>query len=179
VHEKILRKTGDTFCPTRPAPLHPAVEEADDIGFDNHPQPVHRHAMPQLLEHIDAIARKLNRDVLYLEFLKAQRPHLANYRSLESRMRITQRLDSEGIGWRECGQLASETVMRSYAGEIFVDVPYDENDDRYRKVQTFLEHPDGSMRFDDVRFYVVSLQLALKNVHHDEPGFWDRWADNF
>lgn len=135
--------------------------------------------MPQLLEHIDAIARKLNRDVLYLEFLKAQRPHYENYRSLETRLRILQWLDSEGIEWRECGQTASETVMRSYAGEVFINVPFDESDDQYRKVQAFLEYADGTMRFEDVRFYVVSLQFAMKNAHHDEPGFWDRWADNF
>ncbi|MGF6303270.1 MULTISPECIES: hypothetical protein [Paraburkholderia] len=135
--------------------------------------------MPQLLEHIDAIARKLKRDVLYLEFLKAQRPHRADYRSLETRARIMQWLDSEGIEWRGCGPLASETVMRSYAGEIFIDVPFDETDSQYRKVQAFLEHPDGTSRFDDVRFYVVTLKIAMKNAHHDEPGFWDRWADNF
>ncbi|SDC56211.1 hypothetical protein [Paraburkholderia lycopersici] len=135
--------------------------------------------MPQLLEHIDAIARKLNRDVLYLEFLKAQRPHHMDYRSLESRSHIMRWLDREGIEWRECGQVASETVMRSYAGEIFINVPFDETDDQYRKLQAFLEYPDGTMRFEDVRFYVVSLQFAMKNAHHDEPGFWDRWADNF
>ncbi|WP_244146630.1 hypothetical protein [Paraburkholderia sp. BCC1876] len=135
--------------------------------------------MPQLLEYIDAIARKLKRDVLYLEFLRAQRPHRADYRSLETRSRIMQWLDSEGIEWRECGQLASETVMRSYAGEIFINVPFDETDDQYRKVQAFLEYPDCTMRFDDVRFYVVTLEIAMKNAHHDEPGFWERWADNF
>jgi hypothetical protein len=102
-----------------------------------------------------------------------------DYRNLDSRQRITRWLDSEGIGWRECAQVASETVMRSYAGEIFIDVDFDEADDRYRKLQAFLEHPDGTIRFDDVRFYVVSLDLAMKNAHHDEPGFWDRWADNF
>jgi hypothetical protein len=135
--------------------------------------------MPQLIEHIDALARKLKRDVLYLEFMNVQRPHRVDYRSLDSRLRIVQWLDSEGIGWRECGQVASETIVRSYAGEIFIDVPFDEADSQYRKVQAALEHPDGTMRFDDVRFYVVTLQIAMKNAHHDEPGFWDRWADNF
>lgn len=135
--------------------------------------------MPTLIEHIDAIARKLKRDVLYLEFPKAQRPRHADYRSLDSRQRIIQWLDSQGIGWRECAQFASETVIRSYAGEIFIDVAFDEADGRYRKLQAFLEYPDGTIRFDDVRFYVVSLELARKNAHHDEPGFWDRWADNF
>lgn len=41
--------------------------------------------MPQTLEHIDAIARRLKRDVLYLDFLKAQRPHREDYRRIESR----------------------------------------------------------------------------------------------
>lgn len=135
--------------------------------------------MPQLIEHVDAIARKLKRDVLYLEFPKAQRPLRVDYRSLDGRLRIVQWLDSEGIEWRECGQVASETVMRSYAGEIFINVPFDETDNQYRKVQAFLEYPDGTMRFDDVRFYVVTLEIAMKNAHHDESGFWDRWADNF
>ena len=135
--------------------------------------------MPRLVEHIDAIARKLKRDVLYLEFLKAQRPHYADYRHLESRLRIVQWLDNEGIEWCECGQVASETVMRSYAGEIFLNVQFDETDDQYRKLQAFLEYPDGTMRFEDGKFYICSLELAMENAHHDEPGFWDRWADNF
>jgi hypothetical protein len=135
--------------------------------------------MPQTLEHVDAIARRLKRDALYLDFVKAKRPHREDYRRLESRARIVQWLDSEGIGWCECGPFASETVIGSYAGEIFIDVPFDENDVQYRKVQAFLEYPDGTTRFDDVKFYVVTLQLAMKNAHHDEPGFWDRWADNF
>jgi len=46
-------------------------------------------------------------------------------------------------------------------------------------VQAFLEYPDGTMRFDDVKFYVVPLQDPMKNAHHDEPGFWERWAENF
>jgi hypothetical protein len=135
--------------------------------------------LPNFIEHIDSIARKLKRDVLYLEFPTAHHPRHADYRNLDSRQRITQWLDREGIGWRECAQVASETVMRSYAGEIFIDVAFDEADDRYRTLQAFLEYPDGTIRFDDVRFYVVSLELAMKNAHHDEPGFWDRWADNF
>ncbi|QCP51596.1 hypothetical protein FAZ95_00940 [Trinickia violacea] len=81
--------------------------------------------------------------------------------------------------WRECGPYASETVTRSYAGEVFINVPFDDRDAQYRRVQEFLEYPDGSMRFDDVKFYVVPLEDAMKNAHHDEPGFWERWADNF
>ncbi|MBA9857229.1 MAG: hypothetical protein GXP07_24150 [Betaproteobacteria bacterium] len=69
--------------------------------------------------------------------------------------------------------------MRSYAGEVYLDVPFDRRNALYRKVQAFLEHPDGTMKFSDVGFYIVPLELAMKNAHHDEPGFWERWAEDF
>ena len=69
--------------------------------------------------------------------------------------------------------------MRSSAGEVFIDGPYEEGDAQYRKVQEFLEYPDGSVRFDDVKFYVVPLEDAIKDAQHDEPVFWQRWAENF
>ncbi|MGY6255535.1 hypothetical protein ACXIVK_18905 [Paraburkholderia caledonica] len=135
--------------------------------------------MPALLEHIDAIARNLQRDVLYLAFVRANPPTFQDYEGLESRKRILQWFDDQSVPWRECGPCASEATMRSYAGEVFIDVPFDEGDAQYRKVQAFLEYPDGTMRFDDVKFYVVPLEHAMKNSHHDEPGFWERWAENF
>jgi len=82
--------------------------------------------MPGLLEHIDAIARKLQRDVLYIAFVRAESPNFEDYENLESRKRILQWLDDESVPWRECGPYASETTMRSYAGEVFIDVPFDE-----------------------------------------------------
>ncbi len=135
--------------------------------------------MPVLLEHIVAIARKLRRDVLYLEFLRAKPPHREDHKTFESRKLILDWLDGEGIGWRECAPIASETMMRSYAGEVYLDVPFDRRNALYRKVQAFLEHPDGTMKFSDVGFYIVPLELAMKNAHHDEPGFWERWAEDF
>ncbi len=131
------------------------------------------------MESIDAIARQLQRDVLYLEFARARRPHRADY-----------------LAWTAaCASCAGRTKRaapganaapsrrrRRYARiprEIFVDVSFDEHDARHRAVQAFLEHPDGSMRFDNVGFFVVGLALAMKNAHHDQPGVWNRWAENF
>lgn len=135
--------------------------------------------MPGLLEHIDAIARKLQRDVLYLAFIRADPPFSGDYEELDSRKCILQWFDDESIPWRECGPVANENVMRSYAGEVYIDVPYDEADPTYQKVQAFLEFPDGTIRFEDVRFWIVSLEHAMKNARHDEPGFWEQWAENF
>jgi hypothetical protein len=46
-------------------------------------------------------------------------------------------------------------------------------------VQEFLEYADGTMRFDDAKFWIVTHELAVKNRHHDEPGFWEKWAEDF
>jgi len=35
------------------------------------------------------------------------------------------------------------------------------------------------MKIDGVVFCYLPLEMAMKNAHHDEPGFWDRWAENF
>jgi len=136
--------------------------------------------MPALVEHIDAIARKLKRDVLYLAFPgTGEAGTNDDYRTLESRRRILGWFDQEQIGWRECGPYASEASMRSYAGEVYIDVPFDESDSEYRKVQAFLEYPDGTIRLEGVKFYVVTLEFAMKNACHDDPGFWEKWAENF
>ncbi|MEZ2307135.1 hypothetical protein AB6809_10925 [Paraburkholderia sp. RCC_158] len=42
-------------------------------------------------------------------------------------------------------------MTHSYAGAVFIDVPFDEGDAEYWKVQAFFEYPDGTMRFDDVQ----------------------------
>lgn len=77
------------------------------------------------------------------------------------------------------GPVVDERVMASYAGQVYIDVPYVAGGEAYRVVQAFLEFPDGTLRFSAIRFWVVSLELAMKNTHHDEPRFWERWSDNF
>jgi hypothetical protein len=65
---------------------------------------VHRteEKMPQMIEHIDAIARRKGRDVLYV---------------------------------------------------------------------AFLETPDGKMKIEGAEFRYWPLEVAMKNKHHDEPGY--------
>ena len=69
--------------------------------------------------------------------------------------------------------------MWSYRGSIYVDVPFDTTDSTYQLLQTYLENPDGTMRHPTVTFEYYPLEMAMKNAHHDEPGFWERWAENF
>lgn len=141
--------------------------------------------MPQLVEHIDAIARRLKRGVLMIRFDE----HLKegefsdwldfDYGTSEMRETVIAWLDSRKIGWRPCGDFANINAMDGYRGQIYVDVPYDDNLPIYKELETYLENPDGTMRFPEAGFHYCPLEMAMRNAEHDEPGFWDRWAENF
>ncbi|MDO9212365.1 MAG: hypothetical protein Q7U23_00865 [Methylococcales bacterium] len=70
--------------------------------------------------------------------------------------------------------------MISYHGDIYLDVPYDENNHPlYVQVRDYLENPDDTMRFDTMSFWYLPLEKAMVNTHHDEPDFWEKWAADF
>lgn len=134
--------------------------------------------MPELIEHIDAISRKKQRDVLSIRFYTAETVRTYDYRKDPERRRIIEWLDEHAVAWQPCGPVASEYAMRPYQGDIYVDVPFDASDAQFRELQAYLENPDGTMRHPSVIFEYYPVALALKNAHHDEPGFWDRWAES-
>lgn len=137
--------------------------------------------MPQLIEHIDAIARRKQCDVLYLEFHPTSAAERRSYQFEQDPVRTAMLawLDQHALRWRECGPLADPRAMSSYRGQVHVDVPYDESAPTYQLLRDHLELPDGSMRRPGVRFYVLTLELALTNAEHDDPDFWTRWAADF
>lgn len=138
--------------------------------------------MPQLIEHIDAIARKKQRGVLLIKF-HPEDMGIAMYeydhRKDRRRKKVLAWLNKNSIPWVECGPIANENFMINYLGDIYLDIPYDEDDPRYKLVCEYLENPDGTMRDKRVVWYFLSLEIAMGNAHHDEPGFWERWAENF
>ena len=143
--------------------------------------------MPQLIEHIDAIARKLKRDVCFLRFSDPVGLNLDDEESQSCwhweasaiRQTVIEWLQDNQIGWRRCADIADTNYMQSYAGQIYIDVVFDEADPVYQKTAAYLENEDGSPRHPSVAFFVLGLGVAMKNAHHDEPGFWERWAEDF
>jgi hypothetical protein len=134
--------------------------------------------LPQLIEHIDAIARKKRRDVLSVRFHPSFPDFLSyDYKRDSERQRVIAWLDAQGIPWQPCGDVADEARMMPYVGEVYVDLPFDPADPNFRKLQTYLENPDGTMRHPEVIFMCLPLEKAMKNTHHDEPGFWERWGE--
>jgi len=137
--------------------------------------------MPGLIEHIDAIARRKGRAVLYLEF--HPQPHAAwrEYRFADDpkRAEVLAWLDAHGVCWTLCGPFANPARLPPYLGQVYLDVPFDDVLPAYRALRDYLEHADGTMRHAGVRFHAMPLEQALENAAHDEPGFWERWAEGF
>jgi hypothetical protein len=142
--------------------------------------------MPMLLQHIDAIARQKNRTVLYLRFFDNEAEELlfgfmCDYENHAARKNIVQWLDENKIEYQECDGFAREDsgLMCGYQGMIYIDVPFDIENEMYKKLAAFLETPGGQIRVEHVgtNFLYLPLGIALKNAHHDEPGFWERHYD--
>jgi len=128
--------------------------------------------MPELIQHIDAIARQKQRDVIFLVFDLDLRKQI-DWQKLPVRKQITEWLDQEKIPWIACGHFANEQIEYGYRGQIYIDVPFDASNTVYQKLCNFLEFPDGKMRFSDAWFFYETLEHANENKHHDIPGFWE------
>lgn len=143
--------------------------------------------MPLFIEPIDAIARKKQRTVLYVTFNPIEmtesdgwdRPTF-DWKQDPMRETVCQWLTAHGLPWQPCSHVADEETLGSnYEGQIYLDIPFDDNDPLYGQVRDYLENPDGSRRFETVGFWILPLETAMNNAHHDEPGFWERWAKDF
>jgi len=138
--------------------------------------------MPQLIEPIDAIARAKKRDALYIQFhpldyydnLSASGNY--DYVADVTRKRVLNWLAANEIPWVESAPMAEQhgVLFMGYVGDVYIDVPFDDADPQYCLVRDYLENPDGTMRNVNVRFWALSLTLAMEYAHHDEPGYWDR-----
>jgi len=129
--------------------------------------------MPQMIMHIDFIAREKQRDVLLLEFHNRETGFKLDYTLNQSRKTILDWFTANDIPHYECGGYASETRLESYYGQIYIDIPYDKSDPLFQKVESFLENPDGTMKFEGAWFCYLPLDVCIKNAHHDLPGFWE------
>lgn len=140
--------------------------------------------MPELISHIDAIARQKGRDVLFVRFgelsehcfplwvlSRDENPY--DWRTDPNRFELISWLDARRVGWSPCGYFADENVMLGYWGDIYVDLPFDTADPSYHELASHLEYPDGSRKITGVTLCCVTYEAALSNAHHDEPGFWE------
>ena len=88
-------------------------------------------------------------------------------------------LDDHNIKYEKCGFVANENRIVPYFGQLYIDLPYDKNNEDYMTLERYLENEDGTSRIEHVSFYYLPLEKAIENKHHDEPGFWEKWAERF
>ncbi|MBK8751646.1 MAG: hypothetical protein IPL99_08335 [Candidatus Competibacteraceae bacterium] len=141
--------------------------------------------MPMLINHIDKIARDKQRDVLFLIFYEDQNQTVDSeediarlmkrydYESNETRKMVLTWFENNGIATYPCAPFASGSLMGGYDGRLYIDVPFDKAHPDYQKVENFLENEDGTGKIPGVRFCYLPLESAMKNAHHDEPGYWE------
>lgn len=54
-----------------------------------------------------------------------------------------------------------------------LDIPYDKDLPLHQELEAYLQYSDDRMRFDNVMFLYMPLELAMKNAEQDEPGFFE------
>jgi len=134
--------------------------------------------MPKALEHIDKITRDKKRDVIFISFSHDVFPSY-DWENYDKRNEIIQWLDDNKIPYYECGPVASESGWEAYRGQLYIDLEIDENNEQYQLICEHLDAEDGTFKIEGVEFWIFPLKIAMKNAHHDEPGFWEKWAENF
>ncbi|MFZ2235849.1 MAG: hypothetical protein WBP11_12355 [Dokdonella sp.] len=129
--------------------------------------------MSVLLEPIDAIARRLQRDVLMLSFCDVgANANLSDagrdvqWREDATRQLIVDWLARNGIRSVRCFPWLSPGMLEyPYTGHLFIDVPFDAVDARYQQFVGFLEDANGQCVHAGVGFVVIPLDKATRAVH--------------
>ena len=120
--------------------------------------------MPQIIDYIDVITREKKRDVLFLTFSKRI---FFNYKRSTLRKRILAWLDQNNIQYEKFMAVTSDKGDCMYLGEIYLDVPFDTENEQYKKLVNYLEDDKGVVKHRNVGFYIYPLESALKIVPID------------
>ena len=125
--------------------------------------------MPRLLEYIDRIAIQKQSTVLFLMFSPPkknpsvlERIGWIDWEKHPSRTKITQWLNENGIKWKPCAGYSTSGQIEGYDGTIFIDVPYDKSNEEYRKLESYIENPDGTIKLPYVKFGYLPLDMATQ-----------------
>lgn len=115
--------------------------------------------MPQLLQHIDAISREKNRDVLFVHFENYEKD---DQNPDSNRQKVLTWLEQNNISYVSCMGLEEEGLVDSYLGDIYIDIPFDLENQQYLLLSDYLEDEQGEMKIEGVFFFVLYLETAIE-----------------
>ncbi len=128
--------------------------------------------MVAILETIDTIARRLQRDVLFLDI---RGRHGGPARNRPEVAEATAWLDAHGISWTLCiGFVPGRVIIEGGPRAIHIDAPFAPGSALLAKLDARFETPDGKPQHPDLILTLLPHAVAMVNAEQDEPGFWDR-----
>ncbi len=131
--------------------------------------------MPYIIDPIDKIARQKQRDVLYINFHNINKDileHSFDWENSKDRQQVIHWLNVQSISYYPCFQVWNDgLIICPYMGQLYLDVPYDNNNRLYKQLEAFFKNHENSMKFPDVTFCYLPLEIAMQNAHHDNPNY--------
>jgi len=118
--------------------------------------------MPQLIEHIDHIAVKKRRDVTYLQIFSCV-DGVFPVNDEATTLEVTSWLDKNNISWEVCA-LPSYNEIIGGPTLIYLDVPFEQNNQQYKLLKDYLENDDGSMKIENCDWCYMPLDNAMKKI---------------
>lgn len=121
--------------------------------------------MVYIIESIDAICRRREKDLLYLAFIDDE----LNYRSVYSDVsEVTSWLDEHGIGWEICTAFDREFEhFDGGPGAICLDVPFDAENEKFRILEeAFPDHPEVRPK-EGFALVLMQIDVAKQYAYRD------------
>ncbi|MDG3039810.1 hypothetical protein [Roseicyclus marinus] len=127
--------------------------------------------MPTRIETIDMIARRLGRDVIFLDIRSNDRYAVLTAPEV---VKATAWLEAEGIGWTDCiGFVPKMLLIEGGPRAIYIDISFEPGSEMLAQLEARFETPDGHPRDPDLILAHLTLEDALINEGQDAPEFWD------
>lgn len=135
--------------------------------------------MPELLETIEEIAIRLQRDVLFVAFDPPGRSRTpwgyeledlewfrsVDWETYQPRSDLMGWLDQHEIAHQDCyPPLGAGWLACPFMGTLYIDLPYDSENPTYLLLEGHLEGPEGKNKIPGVRFllYPFSATITLQ-----------------
>lgn len=125
--------------------------------------------MAEIIESIDAIARRLGRDVLFLELTGEDDVPQTIYADVSA---VTDWLDQQCIVWQVCSTFSDEdSWIEGGPGAIFLDVEYIPGSSAVSVLEAYFMDEDGQPAILGYTPNLLQLETAQKYAYRDDPDF--------
>lgn len=109
--------------------------------------------MPEVVQYIDVVARRLGRPVLMAGFGREGALPGLDRPTRAKRVKFLGQLDREGIAWTPCGP-PSDSGWLSYLGHVYFDIAYAPGEPAYERLRCLFEDEAGELLVPEIRFLV-------------------------